>query len=145
MSKIKSFLTADEEAEIILAIRNAEHATSGEIRVHIESTVTTDPMEHAIKVFHLLKMENTKARNGVLIYIAVESKVFVILGDQGINDVVTDDFWNSTKDLIQSHFKKGEFKTGIVEGIVKAGEQLQKYFPWEKGDKNELSDEISKS
>ncbi len=145
MSKIEGFLTVGQEAEIIEAIRNAEHATSGEIRVHIESTSASDPMAHAATIFRKLKMDETKARNGVLIYLAVESKVFVILGDKGINDVVPEDFWDSTKDLMQVHFKKGEFKNGIVEGIAKAGEQLRKYFPWEKGDKNELSDEISKS
>ena len=145
MTKIEKFLTAEEEAEIIGAIREAESATSGEIRVHIESATETDQMEHAAQVFHKLEMDKTKAQNGVLIYIAVKSKVFVIYGDKGINDVVPEGFWNSTKDVMQAHFKKGEFKAGIVEGIVKAGEQLQKYFPWIQGDKNELSDEISKS
>ena len=145
MSKIEKFLSADDEAEIIEAIRLAEKATSGEIRIHIESTSAADAMHHATEVFQKLEMDKTQARNGVLIYIAVESKVFVILGDKGINDVVPENFWNSTKELMQEHFKKGEFRSGIVAGIEKAGEQLQKYFLWTEGDKNELSDEISKS
>lgn len=144
MSKVEDFLSKDEEEEIIEAIRTAEHNTSGEIRVHIEKSSKTDHFNRALEVFHYLKMDNTKEQNGVLIYVAVKDKAFVIYGDKGINDVVPDDFWDSTKDLIQSHFKSGRFKQGLVEGILKAGTVLEKHFPWEKGDVNELSDEISK-
>lgn len=144
MSKVEDFLSKAEEQEIVEAIRIAERYTSGEIRVHIERSTNIDAMEHAMEVFHFLKMDNTKERNGVLIYIAVESHKFVIYGDQGINDAVPDDFWNSTKDKMQEYFRKGQFKQGIIEGVLKAGEQLQKFFPWQKNDINELSDDISK-
>ena len=80
----------------------------------------------------------------MLIYVAVEDRNFVIYGDKGINDVVADDFWESTKELIVSHFKNGNYKDGLVEGVLKAGEQLQKHFPWDEDDTNELSDQISK-
>lgn len=140
------FITKEDEEEIVNAIRQAEKKTSGEIRVHLEPTAgKTDIFERAMEVFHMLKMDNTKQGNGVLIYVAVEDRNFVIYGDKGVNDVVPDDFWESTKDLIVSHFKKGEFKEGLVKGILKAGEQLQKHFPWDENDDNELSDKISKS
>lgn len=142
----KGFLTKKEEEEIVAAIRKAEKKTSGEIRVHLErSTNGEDIFDRAMEVFHMLKMDNTKQDNGVLIYVAVEDRNFVIYGDKGINEVVPDNFWESTKDLIVSHFKKGEFKQGLVEGILKAGEQLQQHFPWDEGDRNELSDQISKA
>lgn len=145
MSKIEAFLSATEEQEIIEAIRNAELNTSGEIRVHIEKTSSgEDAANRALEVFYKLKMENTKAKNGVLIYVAVEDKTFVVYGDKGINDVVADNFWDSTKDTIQSHFKNGDFKQGLVEGILIAGEALKKYFPYTDDDTNELSNEISK-
>lgn len=146
MAKEADFITKKDEEEIVDAIRKAEKQTSGEIRVHLEPTSgETDIFERAMEVFHLLKMDNTKQDNGVLIYVAVEDRNFVIYGDKGINDVVPDDFWESTKDLIISHFKKGEFKEGLVNGILKAGEQLQKHFPWDEDNTNELSDQISKS
>ncbi len=145
MSKIEDFLTADEEKQIIDAIRVAEKNTSGEIRVHIEKSSTIDVYERALEVFRMLKMDNTKQQNGVLIYVAVEDKNFVIFGDEGINNVVEDDFWDSTKDIMQGHFKRGHFKQGLVDGILKAGKQLEQFFPWEIGDKNELPDDISKA
>tara|TARA_R110002049_G_scaffold32257_2_gene107796 strand:- start:735 stop:1175 length:441 start_codon:yes stop_codon:yes gene_type:complete len=143
-NNVEKFLTAPEEQEIIEAIRQAELKTSGEIRVHIEKTSKGDATNRALEVFHFLKMDNTKLQNGVLIYVAIEDRTFVIYGDKGINDVVSKDFWDSTKDIMQSHFKSSNFKQGLIDGIIKSGEQLAKYFPWEHGDVDELSNEISK-
>lgn len=145
MSQVEDFLTTAEEQEIVEAIRVAEMETSGEIRVHIEKTTSGDAFDRALEVFHLLKMDNTKLQNGVLIYLAVEDKNFVICGDKGINDVVSDDFWNCTKEAMTTQFKQGNFKQGLIDGIKSAGDQLQKYFPWEEGDSDELSNEISRS
>ncbi|MEN8776014.1 MAG: TPM domain-containing protein [Polaribacter sp.] len=144
MSKVKEFLTPTEEQEIISAIRTAEKNTSGEIRVHIEATSKKEHFERALEVFHFLKMDNTKDSNAVLLYVAVNDKKFVIYGDKGINDVVPKDFWDSTKDSIQSQFKQGNFKQGMVDGILKAGEELQSHFPYQTDDVDELSNEISK-
>lgn len=143
MSKSGAFLTAEEEQEVIEAIRTAEKTTSGEIRVHIEQTASLTAFERAKEVFHRLKIDNTKLRNGVLIYLAVKDRAFAICGDKGINDVVPGDFWNSTRDVMASHFKKGNFSQGLIEGILKAGKQLQQHFPWQTDDKNELDNTIS--
>lgn len=144
MSKIEDFLTSQEEEEIVNAIRVAESQTSGEIRVHIEHRTTIDTYERALDVFHLLKMDNTKAQNGVLIYVAIENKTFVILGDQGINNLVDANFWNSTRDKIAAQFKSNNFKDGLIDGITEAGKVLSKHFPWQENDKNELDNTISK-
>lgn len=150
MSKIEAFLTPVEEAQIIEAIRLAEQNTSGEIRVHLEATSTPaisktkiDVLDRAAEVFDILHMGNTKLSNGVLIYVAVEDRELVIMGDKGINDLVAPNFWESTKDAIISKFKNAEMAAGLVDGILKAGQQLKKHFPYKKGDSNELSDEIS--
>ena len=144
MSKIEDFLSEEEEQEIVKAIRVAEQNTSGEIRIHIEKATQIDALNRAMEVFHFLKMDNTKLQNGVLIYVAVEDKTFVIYGDKGINDVVSNDFWDTTKDVMQLHFKTGNFKQGLIEGVLKAGTALETYFPWGHNDTNELSNEISK-
>lgn len=144
-SKIEAFLTPQEEQEIVAAIIQAESHTSGEIRVHIESTTTLDHFRRAQEVFHMLKMDNTKEGNGVLIYVAVEDKKFVIYGDTGINEVVPKGFWDATKDIMQQHFKQGAFKKGIIEGITSAGNELKAHFLRESGDQNELSNEVSQT
>ncbi len=144
MSKVEDFLTKDEEAEIVAAIRLAEKNTSGEIRVHIEKETSIAPMQRAVEVFHELEMDTTQLRNGVIIYVAVKSRQFAIYGDKGINEKVADDFWNCTKDIMLDHFVNGRNKQALVDGIHNAGEQLKKYFPFESDDTDELSNEISK-
>lgn len=144
MSRVEDFLSVTDEQEIVEAILVAEKNTSGEIRVHIESHTRLDHYDRAKEVFHLLKMDNTKEGNGVLLYIAVNDRKFSICGDKGIDKVVPEDFWEATKEIIQFHFKEGNFKEGILQGVLKAGTELEKHFPWQQGDRNELSNEISK-
>jgi uncharacterized membrane protein len=144
MSKTQEFLSKEEEQEIVDAIKTAETNTSGEIRIHIEATSKIAPFERALEVFGELEMHHTEQRNGVLLYIAVNDHQFAICGDEGIDKVVANDFWDCTRDTMASHFKDGQFKEGIVAGILNAGEQLKQFFPWQTDDTNELSNEISK-
>ena len=144
MSKTEDFLTKEEEQEIVQAIVIAEKNTSGEIRVHIEETSEKPPIERAKEVFSSLEMHKTEARNGVLFYVGVANKGFAILGDEGINNVVESDFWDGTKNIVLENFKNKEFKKGLVEGVLRAGEKLKHYFPYQSDDTNELSNEISK-
>ena len=145
MSKTEDFLSKAEEQEIVLAIVEAEKNTSGEIRVHIEEHTEKSPLERAQEVFFELKMDETQDRNGVLFYVCVSDKKFAILGDKGINEAVESDFWDCTKDTVIANFKEGNFKKGLVEGILRAGERLKKNFPYQSDDTNELSNEISRS
>lgn len=145
MSHVEDFLTAKEEEEIVLAIRQAERNTSGEIRVHIERTSNISHYNRTLEVFRLLKMFNTKQQNAVLIYVAVDDHKFVIYGDKGIDAVVPNNFWDTTKNIMQNHFKKGNFKQGIIDGVLQVGKELQAHFPWRENDIDELPNEISKS
>ena len=138
-----SFLSPEEKQEIVQAITEAEKNTSGEIRIHIETQSEKPPLERAQEVFFSLGIDKTEAKNGVLIYICVQSKSLTILGDEGINKVVEADFWESTRDLILLHFKNQNFKDGLVQGILKAGERLKTYFPYQSDDVNEISNDIS--
>jgi len=145
MNEVESFLTPAEEQEIVQAIALAEKNTSGEIRVHIENHSETPPIARAQEVFNFLKMYETEARNGVLFYVGVADKQFALIGDIGIDDVVESDFWDSTKDLVLDNFKAKKYKEGLVVGILRAGDRLKAFFPFESDDTNELSNEISKA
>ena len=144
MPEVNGFLTGTDEQAIIAAIQEAEKNTSGEIRVHIENQSEKPPLERAQEVFLQLGMNGTASRNGVLFYIGVNSNTFAIIGDEGIDKVVEADFWDCTKDVVINHFKEKRFKEGLVEGSLRAGERLKKYFPFTDGDKNELPDTISR-
>jgi uncharacterized membrane protein len=138
-------LFSQEDRDIIIAaIQAAEQETSGEIQVHIENHCSGDVMDRAAEVFETLKMHQTKERNAVLFYLAVQDHRFAILGDSGINGVVPTDFWENIKDRMLVEFKKGAFTEGLRIGIEMCGLHLKAHFPFEqKGDINELPDEIS--
>ena len=137
-----SSLSDKEQEKIKLSIEWAEKATSGEVRVCIESVCDKDAYERAIECFFDLEMQNTKLKNGVLVYVALDTHKFAIIGDTGIDKLVADDFWDSTKSLMLEKFKAGEVAEGISVGIIEAGKQLKKYFPFQSDDLNELPDDI---
>jgi len=137
------FLDKSLKDAIIRAIDNAEKITSGEIRVHIQSKCKENVFSEAKKVFHRLKMHKTRERNGVLIFIALKSKRFAILGDSGIHEKVGNDFWNEVSKIMTEQFKKNQIKEGIVESIACIREKLKNYFPRKPDDKNELPNKIS--
>lgn len=140
---VSKFLSKEQQKSIVQAICDAEKNTSGEIRIHMESSCSCDVLDRATEVFKQLKMHKTALRNGVLIYLSVQDKKFAILGDVGINIKVPDGFWNQIKDGMIGHFTKGEIATGLIDGIAQIGEKLKSYFPIAADDKNELSNEIS--
>ncbi len=129
---------------LVKAIRAAEQATSGEIRVHVEDYSRADVLARTRYLFTKLGMHRTVAHNGVLIYVAVKDHQVAIFGDQGIDAVVEPDFWEAEIALLISHFKKGDYLGGLELAIEKVGEKLKVHFPHlGESDQNELSDEIS--
>jgi uncharacterized membrane protein len=88
-------------------------------------------------------MNETKDQNGVLIYVSTEDHKLAIIGDQGINAVVPEGFWNETLQLMKMHFSAGQFCAGLVLAIEHAGEKLSNFFPYQNDDTDELSNEIS--
>lgn len=137
------FLSKEEEQQIVKAIQSAEHQTSGEIRVHIESVCKGHVLDRAAWLFKSLKMNETEHRNGVLIYLSTTDRKLAIIGDAGIHAVVPAGFWEDARMLMTGYFSKGDMVGGLVAGIAKVGEKLKAFFPYQEDDVNELPDEIS--
>ncbi len=133
----------DEQQRIKEAVQAAEKNTSGEVRICVEKTCSEEVLDRAAKYFYQLDMHKTKLRNGVLIYLATTDRKFAIIGDAGINQKVPVDFWDQTKVKMVEQFKQGNLVEGVITGIVKAGEQLKSYFPYQTDDINELPDDVS--
>jgi len=133
---------SEEQERIVHAINTAENMTSGELRVVIERHCKEDVLDRATYFFSKLGMHQTAARNGVLIYMAVEDHTFSIIGDTGINARVAADFWECSKEAMLAEFRKENLVEGLVQGIKQAGEQLKAYFPRQKDDVNELPNDI---
>ena len=141
--KASTFFTKEQQALIRKAIKEAETSTSGEIRVHIETSLSEDVLDRAAWIFSKIGMHRTEERNGVLFYLAVGSRKFAVLGDGGINARVPDEFWNDIRSVMENYFSEEKFAEGLVEGIIMTGSQLKEYFPHKANDINELPDDIS--
>ena len=139
----EDFLTADQQKTVVDAVRLAEKGTLGEIRIHIDGDCPSTALERAEEVFGKLGMHRTRLRNGVLIYLACNTKVFAIIGDKGINDVVQEHFWEDVIAMMGEEFRAGRFTEGLAQAVIMAGEKLQAFFPYQKDDVNEQPDEIS--
>ncbi len=144
-SSVKKLLTEENKEKIASAIQQVEKNTSGEVRVHIESNVKKkkSAFDRAVEVFHQLGMQETKLRNGVLVYVALDDRQFAIIGDQGIHAKVGEKFWDKEKEEMTTYFKQDDIIGGIVYFIEQIGLKLKEFFPYQADDVNELSDEIS--
>lgn len=139
----KKFLNKKQQQQIIDAIKQAELATNGEIRLYVEGNCNTSTaLERAIEMFGLLKMEQTKQHNAVLLYIAFKDKKVAIYGDAGIHKIVGQAFWNSTIEALTAEFKSHHIEQGIIAAITDIGEKLKQYFPYTADDTNELPNTI---
>lgn len=140
----KDFFSESQKNNIVKAIQVAEKNTSGEIRVHIAGKCKLESIRTCAEItFSQLEMDKTQLKNGVLIYLSLRDRAFSIIGDQGINDLVEENFWGDVKNLMQKHFREEHFDKGLIEAITLVGEKLKAFFPYQSDDINELPDDIS--
>jgi uncharacterized membrane protein len=140
----KDFFSEQEKKQIVAAIGAAEHQTSGEIRVYVESRCRfVDPIDRAAEVFSFLKMNKTVGHNAVLIYLAVKDRQLAVFGDQGIHDKVGEVFWQQEVLHMLSHFQKDHYADAVAQVVTDIGQALKQHFPYDgQTDLNELPDDI---
>lgn len=140
----KPFFSEKEQQQIIQAVQQAEQRTSGEIRIFIENHCKyMDALDRAAEIFFRLKMEQTKDRNGVLLYIAMKDRQLAVFGDEGIHQKVGTEYWNREIDLLIGKFNSKDRAEGISSCVKDIGEALHQHFPYNRDtDKNELPDDI---
>ena len=131
-----------EHDSIVAAIGEAEAQMRGEIRVFVCRKDPEDVVAAAQRRFVELKMDQTKERNGVLIYVAPRVRKFAIVGDVAIHQRCGDNFWKEVAHEMDGHFRKSEFTQGIIHAIRRAAAIVAEHFPHRPGDKNQLSNEI---
>ena len=134
-------LTRTQERVVMAAIKSAERASSGEIRVFIESHCGDDLKQQTLDVFQKLNMQHTRERNAVLIYVALKDRKFSIFGDKGIHEKLGFSFWTAEAADLASQLKGGkDLAQSIAQTIYHIGERLKEHFPHPPDDTNELPD-----
>ncbi|MBQ1485206.1 MAG: TPM domain-containing protein [Muribaculaceae bacterium] len=140
---LADFIPNEGQRRIADAITAAERHTTGEICVHVTPRCRGNVMKRAVKTFNRLHLYTTKRRNAVLIFIAYEDRKLAILGDTAINEAVPEGFWDGEVEELTNYLKAGRPVDGLCAIIARMGERLSEYFPGERDDENELSNEVT--
>ena len=130
-------------ASLVEAIQTAENQSSGEIRVHIDSTTEGNNAEIAFEVFKTLCKDKTAEQNAVLFHVNFEQHYLTIIGDAGIHAKVHQNFWDQLHDKITQEFAKGNYFEGLKNAVLETGLELKKHFPITGKNPNELPNEIT--
>lgn len=130
-------------ASLVEAIQSAENHSTGEIRIHIDSTTENNNAEVAYNVFRALCKDKTAEKNAVLFHVNFQMQYLTIIGDEGIHLKVQQQFWDRLHDKMTAEFAKKNYYTSLRNAILETGFELKKYFPINGDNPNELPNEIS--
>lgn len=142
MMKTKEFINQLDERKIADAIGAAELKSSGEIRVFVSHRNIPTPLPQAMHQFKQLRMDQTKHRNGVLIFVAPANRKFAVVGDSGVHQKCGNDFWQKVGSGITDSMKRGRYTEAILDAVRTIGDLLAVHFPRDPNDRNELPDSL---
>lgn len=141
----RRFFDEAEQARLRAAIADAERASSAELRVFLESRLPDgeEPFQRARAVFAGLGMHATAERNGVLVYLATETRRFALVGDEELHRRVGDGWWRELAGELGREFVAGRFAEGLEACLRALGARLAEHFPRRADDVDELPDETA--
>lgn len=98
--------------------------------------------EAARRAFYEHRLRATKESTGILIYVSLFERMVCVLGDDAISVELSGDDWQQVRDAVVRGLKAGRGADGFAEGIALCGRMLEKRFPIQPDDVNELSNEL---
>lgn len=101
-----------------------------------------DARDRAQDVFAQLRVWNTEANNGVLVYLLLADHRIEIVADRGLDGLVSAEQWRGVCQLMEERLKSGDAEDAAVTGITAVSDLLAEHFPRAEGDgdHNELPD-----
>lgn len=92
--------------------------------------------------FHGLRMWNTKEATGVLFFVSLEEHISVILADEAIDKKMIKGSWDKILQDSIKEIKSKDLPSGIALAVSQISDLIQKDFPIEEGDINELPNHL---
>lgn len=129
-------------------IAASEGRHTGETRFAVEGALPWSYLwknlparSRALMVFSKLRVWDTEANNGVLIYVLLADRSVDIVADRGIATRVTQQQWNAVCGAMREKFHAGDFGAGAIAGVQGVGALLAEHFAVnaERDNPNELS------
>jgi len=130
-------------------IAASERAHTGEIRVCVEAGLPLSYLwrgasarERAVSMFGKLRVWDTEANNGVLIYLLLAEHQIEIVADRGIARHAPSGHWESIVNGMRQEFRAGRFEPGLLQAIGAVEALMLQHWPQAEGqaNPNELPD-----
>ena len=83
----------------------------------------------ALDAFGRLRVWDTAANNGVLVYLLLADHRIEIVADRGLAGLVSDEQWRGVCLLMEERLRAGDYTDAVVDGIAAASELLAGHFP----------------
>jgi uncharacterized membrane protein len=135
-------------AEVESAIVQVELRHAGEICFAVENALDladlragVTPRARALEVFGLMRVWDTEANNGVLVYVLYAEHAVEIVADRGIARRVPQADWDAVCRAVEHDFHTGDFRGGSLKAVRGIAALLERHFPHASGDSNELPDQ----
>ncbi len=123
----------------------AEQGHGAEIRIAIEHSLGPgrivsgiDARERALEVFGSLRVWDTEANNGVLLYLLLADHAVEIVADRAAAAAVAEHQWQELADALAARFARGDFVDATLEAIERIDALLAPHFPKTLRDLDEL-------
>jgi uncharacterized membrane protein len=121
----------------------SERRHSGEIRVCVEAGLPWSYLwkrlaarDRAIMMFGKLRVWDTAANNGVLIYLLLAEHAIEIVADRGLNAHVSREQWQAIVAGMREAFRAGRFEEGLHAAVDAVDALLTRHFPIAEGTVN---------
>lgn len=128
------------------AVARAEQGHDGEICFAVETALPmsvlwqgTDARERADDAFARLRVWDTEANTGVLVYVLMADRAIEIVPDRGLADIPGAD-WQQVCERMREHFARGEWEAGAAAGIAAVGAVLTRHRPGSNGGADQRPD-----
>lgn len=139
----------DALERIARAVAASEARHTGEICFAVEAAlplrlalVGHRSRDRAVEVFTGLRVWETEANNGVLVYILLADHAIEIVADRGFNGRVGDEGWAAICGGLEAAMREGDCEAGVLRAIEAISALMERHFPRVEGyvDTNELPD-----
>lgn len=98
--------------------------------------------QRALVEFCMAKMDKTRERTGVLIFVSLREKKAVVLADEAISSKIDKNAWNEILKELIGQIKTSGLEDGFISAIEKTGNFLSPVFPCALKDRNELPNRL---
>lgn len=118
------------------AIADGERLHDGQVMFAVESDLPlsalwqgVSPRQRADHAFAVLRTWDTRANNGVLIYLLLADHAIEIVADRGLREVVDAARWQQVCDHLRQQLQQGDREAAVLAAVAEVSQLLALHFP----------------